>query len=165
MPRTLDRILDLRAGSFNQPAILHARRTRRFASAAREAEIQMLDVGRIDLRFARRHLHHLIDAAARRIHLDAQLAIRRAVVQAQAAVHTSIEIRLLRSVMNRGRQMRPYNLPRFKRIFGSNNCLIFCITGKSLPGCGHSVKDCFAASGANSIAPFDPPTLACEASE
>ena len=52
--------------------------------------------------------------------------------------------------------MRPYNLPRFNRSFGSNNCLIFCMTGKSLPGCGHKRKRRFAASGANSIAPLWP---------
>ena len=154
MPRTLDRLLDLRAGRFDQPSVLHSRRARRFAAAARQAEIEMLDVRRIDLRCARCHLHHLVDAAARRIHLHAQLAIRGAVVQAQTAVDAAVEIRLLRSVMEPGRQMRPYNLPRFKRAFGSNNCLIFCITGKVAARLRPQRKDCFAASGANSIAPF-----------
>ena len=147
MPRTLDRVLDLRAGSLHQPAVLHAGRTRRFAAAARQTKIEMLDVRRIDLRCARSHLHHLVDAAARRIHLHAELAIRRAVVQTQARNARSGRDPPASERHERGRQMRPYNLPRFNKSFGSNICLIFCMTGKSLPGCGHSVKDRFAGFG------------------
>ena len=54
------------------------------------------------------HLHHLIDAPARRIHLDAEFAISRAGVQAETAVHAAVEIDLLRFIDDVERlQMRP----------------------------------------------------------
>ena len=45
-----------------------------------------------------RHLNHLINPAARRIHLDAQFAVGRAGIQTKPAVDALIEIHLLRLV-------------------------------------------------------------------
>ena len=84
-----------RASSTMLP-VPHAGGARRFAAAAGQAQVDVLDVGRRDGR-AVGHLHHLVDAAARRIHLEAQLAIGRAGVQAKAAVDAAVEIELPRS--------------------------------------------------------------------
>jgi len=49
-------------------------------------------------RCAVRHLHHLINPAARGIHLQAQLAIGRTGVQTKTAVHAAVEVRLLGTI-------------------------------------------------------------------
>ena len=53
---------------------------------------------RIADRLAFSDLHHLINTAAGRVHFDAQLPVCRAGVQTQAAVHTPVEIDLLRLI-------------------------------------------------------------------
>ena len=47
---------------------------------------------------AARNLHHLIDAAARRVHFHVQFAIGGASVQTQSAMHAAVEIGLLRFI-------------------------------------------------------------------
>ena len=88
----LDVSLDLRARGLDQPAVLDPRRTGRFAGAAGQAQADVLDVGGRDGGPLLGHLHHLVDAAARRIHLQAQLAIGGAGVQAQAAVDAAVQV-------------------------------------------------------------------------
>src|SRR5439155_19838185 len=88
---------DLTAGRLYQTAVLHSRRTRRLAAATGQAQPDVLDVGRPD-RHSIRYLHHLVNAAARRIHLHAQLAISGAGVQTEAAMDAAIEIGLLRAI-------------------------------------------------------------------
>ena len=58
-------------------------------------------------RRAARHLHHLINAAARRIHFDVQLAIGGAGVQAQPAVHALVEIGLARGASDTAIEASP----------------------------------------------------------
>src|SRR5690349_11966157 len=100
MPRAMDLGFDLRAGSLDQAAVLHTRRAGRFTGSARQAQVQMLNVGGVDLGLPGGHLHHLVDAAARRVHLDAKLAVGGAVVQAEAAMHTPVEVHLAGRVLH-----------------------------------------------------------------
>ena len=58
---------------------------------------------RICNRLSIRHLHHLVNAASRRVHLDTELAIGGARLQAQAAMDTAVEVFLLRSVRDDGK--------------------------------------------------------------
>src|SRR3954470_9960766 len=88
--------LDLGAGVFHHMTVADPRWTRRFAAAASQAEVDVLNVRRRD-RGAVRHLHHLVDAAARRVHLDAELAIGGAGVQTKTAMHATVEVELPRS--------------------------------------------------------------------
>jgi hypothetical protein len=62
-------ILNIGSRGFNQAAIFHARRTSRFAAAAGEAKVDVFFVSLSDRR-AVCDLHHLVNAAAGRIHLD-----------------------------------------------------------------------------------------------
>ena len=78
---------------FHHAAVRHARGTGRFATAAGQAESDMFAVGIADGRTVG-HLHHLIDAAARRIHLQAEFAIGGAGVQTQAAVYAAVQVEL-----------------------------------------------------------------------
>ena len=89
--RALGSILNLRSRRFDQPAIGNARRARRFADPAGQAQVEVLDVGIRDRR-AVGHLPHLENPSARRIHLYMQFPISRARVQAQAAVDALVEI-------------------------------------------------------------------------
>ena len=73
--------------------VWNAGRASRFAPATCQAEANMLYVG-LCYRGARGHLRHLVDTAAGRIHLDAEHAIGGARVQAQAAMHAPVQIRL-----------------------------------------------------------------------
>ena len=82
----------------DQPPVLHSGRTRGLTGAARQAEIDMLDVIVVDLHAPFGDLDHLIDAPARGIHLDAQLAVGRASVEAEPTVDTLVEVALLGSV-------------------------------------------------------------------
>ena len=87
-------MFDFGARGFHQPAVVHARRAGDLAAAAGQAQIDVFDVGRADGR-ARGDLGHLVDASARRIHLQAQLAIGGAGVQAQATMDAAVQIGLL----------------------------------------------------------------------
>ena len=95
-PAPVDLRFDLRPRILHHAAIAHARGAGRFASAAGQAQADVLHVGRRDRR-AVGHLHHLVDAAARRIHLQTQLAIRRAGVEAEPAMHATVQVELARS--------------------------------------------------------------------
>ncbi len=89
--------LDIGARGLDQTPILHSRRTGALASAASQAKVDVFPIGVAD-RLPFGYLHHLVNAAARRIHLDAQFPVRRAGVQAQAAVNALIQIGLPRLV-------------------------------------------------------------------
>ena len=67
------------------------------------------------------HLHHLINAAARRIHLDVQFAIGGARVQAQAAVDALVEIGLRRGASDTAIQSSPV-----EQMLGIEHFLHFC---------------------------------------
>ena len=74
------------AADVDQPAVLHARRTRRLAAAAGEAAVEM----QLRLRGDRRALEHLldqVDAPARAVELVAEQLVRRAGRRAEAAMH------------------------------------------------------------------------------
>ena len=86
---------DLRARVLYHAAVRHTRGTGRFAPAAGQAQVDVPYVGWRDGR-ALGHLYHLVDAAARRIHLQPQLAVRRAGVQAKPAVDAAVQIELPR---------------------------------------------------------------------
>ena len=88
--------LDLLPRILHHAAVGHARGAGRFAAPARQAEPDVLDVGRGDRR-PLGHAGHLVDAPPRGIHLQPQLAVGRAGVQAQAAVHAAVDIELPRS--------------------------------------------------------------------
>ena len=78
---------------FHHAAVAHARRAGRFAAPAGQAKADVLAVGIADGR-AVGHLDHLVDAAARRIHLQAELTIGGAGVQTQAAMHAAVQVEL-----------------------------------------------------------------------
>ncbi len=83
-PRHL--LLDDLAADIDQPPILHAGRTSRFAIAASQAAVQMqLRPGRRFLAF--QHLLHQINAAARTVQLIPQQLVGRAGCGAKAAMH------------------------------------------------------------------------------
>ena len=88
---------DLRAGGLDQASVLDARGAGRFAAAAGQAQADMFLIGGRN-GAAIRHLDHLVDSAARGIHLQSQLAIGRTGVEAETAVDTAVEIGLLRPV-------------------------------------------------------------------
>ena len=78
---------------FHHAAVGHARRASRFAAPAGQAKPDVLAVGIADGGSVG-YLDHLVDAAARRIHFDAELAIGGAGVQTQAAMHAAVQIEL-----------------------------------------------------------------------
>ena len=88
--------LQFGARIFHHAAVAYARRAGGFAAPAGQAKIDVLTVGLADSR-AVGHLDHLIDAAARRIHLEAEFAIGGAGVQTQAAMHAAVQVELPRS--------------------------------------------------------------------
>ncbi len=85
---------DFGAGLLHHAAVWHAGRAGGFAAAAGQAEADVFEVSRGDRR-ALGDLHHLIDAAAGRIHLQAQFAVGGAGVQAETTVDTLIQIELV----------------------------------------------------------------------
>ena len=85
--------LNLRARILHHASISHAGRAGGFAAPAGQAEIDMLPVGFSDGR-AGGHLHHLVDAPARRIHLEAEFAVRGAGIETQPAVDAAVQIEL-----------------------------------------------------------------------
>ncbi len=93
--------LDLRARRLHQAPVLHARRAGRLAAPAGQAQADVLQIGAGDRR-AIGNLHHLVDAAARRIHLQTELAVGRAGVETQAAMHAAVQVDLLRSIPGPG---------------------------------------------------------------
>src|SRR5207249_9766688 len=86
--RALVIFLDLPARRFDQAAVLDSGRARRLAGAAVETQVDVPDKTLAQRQPPALHLDHLVDPAARRVHLHAQLAIGGATVQAQAAVDT-----------------------------------------------------------------------------
>src|SRR5208283_2525120 len=87
-PRTPVVLDDLRTRALQQASVRHARWASGLAIQAAETAVNMGDerFGQCEPAFV--HLHHLVNAPARRIHLRAQRAIGRTLVQAQPAVHT-----------------------------------------------------------------------------
>jgi hypothetical protein len=89
--------LNLRPRILHHPAVWNSRRTRGFAPAASQAQVDMPQVrGRDGLALG--HLNHLENPAAWRIHLEAEFPVGRAGVQAQPAVNAFVEVELLRPV-------------------------------------------------------------------
>jgi hypothetical protein len=88
---TADTLFDLGSPSFHQAAVFDPGWARRFTSAAGKAQFDMLDV-RLGDGGAVGDLHHLVNSAARGIHLYVKLAISRAGVEAQSAVDALIQI-------------------------------------------------------------------------
>ena len=86
--RPLVIFLDLPPRRFDQPAVLDSRRARRLASAAVETQVDVPDKTLAQRQPSALHLDHLVDPAARRVHLDSQLAICRTTIQAKTAVNT-----------------------------------------------------------------------------
>lgn len=92
-PGTLVILFDLPARRFDQPAVLDARRTRRFTGTAIQAQVNVPHKAFAERQSPALHLNHLVDSPARRVHFDSQLAISRAAIQAKAAVNAfGIEI-------------------------------------------------------------------------
>jgi hypothetical protein len=84
--RSPDLRFDQPAPDVDQPAVLHARRARGLAIAARQATIEVeLRLGRDGL--ALEHLLDEVDASARPVELVAQELVRRARRRAKAAMH------------------------------------------------------------------------------
>ena len=83
--------LDLRARRLDELAVGHARGTHGLAGAAAEAEIQVRGggVGQGDASLGQRLDQE--NAPARRVHLGAQLGERRAVGEAEPAVHAAVD--------------------------------------------------------------------------
>src|SRR5207247_10102495 len=79
--------LDVGARGLEQRAEWDTGRTRGFARAAAEAEIEVARVRVRDVQAALGHRAHQIDAAAGRVHLLAERAIRRTDGAADPAVH------------------------------------------------------------------------------
>src|SRR5271157_1768742 len=121
---------DLRACALQQASVGHTRWTSRLAIQAAEAAINMGDERLAQREPALVHLHHLVNAAAGRIHLRAQHSIGRALVQAQPAVDT-LGVQVPRRLLTRG-EIRYWlfrnwssrgqnrNLPRFRMSLGSS---------------------------------------------
>src|SRR5438876_8036310 len=80
--------LDLPACRLHQPPVFDAGRAGRLASPAIKTKIDVFDETLTQRQSSALHLDHLVDAAARRVHFQSQLAIRRAGVQAKPAVDT-----------------------------------------------------------------------------
>jgi hypothetical protein len=87
---------DFRARIFHHAPVTHSRRTCRFASAARQAQVDVLLIGLCDGRSGG-HLHHLVNPSARRIHFQAQHTVRGARVQTQPAMHAAVQVELARA--------------------------------------------------------------------
>ena len=87
-------------------------------------------------------LHHLVDAAARRIHLHAQLAICRAGVQAETAMNATVQVEglgLVGGMFKYGCRVCHDSITGR----GSNLSLIRHMTSKSCPAAGHSSSEAF----------------------
>ena len=96
---------NLLARGFDQAAVGDAAGAGRLAGAAPQAQADVRDVGIPQRHGAARYLDHLVDAPARRVHLDAQLAVRGTGVQAQPAMNAAVQIdgrRRGRGVLVRG---------------------------------------------------------------
>jgi hypothetical protein len=80
-------LLDERARAFNQASVVNAGRTRGFASAATEAQVEMTGgvVVEFDASFGERL--HQVDATARRIHLASSCDVSWAGLGAKSAVN------------------------------------------------------------------------------
>src|SRR6185369_7950388 len=83
--------LDLRARRLDELAIGYAGRADRLAGAAAETEVEMLHrrVGEADAAFGEGLDQE--DAPPRRVHLRPQLGERRAIGQAQTAMHAAVD--------------------------------------------------------------------------
>src|SRR6266567_3876905 len=77
---------NLPARGLDQASVFNTRGARRLTSAAVEAQVHVPHETLAERQPAALDLDHLIDASARRIHLDAELAVGRASVQTKAAV-------------------------------------------------------------------------------
>ena len=139
LPWPPDLGLDLRARRLHQPSILHARRTRSLATAARQTKIDVLDIRRAD-RDRRRSPPAPSDKSARAANPFPRAARDTWGTRSGTARNArTCRDRLCCGLSNASSlQMRPYSLPRFRRHPGSNISLIFFIIAKSLPGLGHS---------------------------
>ena len=101
--RTLEVALDAGAGMLDELSVLDAGGAGRFAGAAVEAFVDVVDEGRGDgdmapLEFVRglnlRDVDHLVDAAARGVGFEVPEAIGGAGAETKAAVHTASVIRV-----------------------------------------------------------------------
>src|SRR6516225_2193507 len=72
---------------FDQPAVLHARRAGRFATATIEAQVEMFLDARTELEPAVDHRAHEVNPPARAVVLVARFQIRRTGRRAQTAMH------------------------------------------------------------------------------
>ena len=80
--RPLVVLFDLRARCFHQPAVFHAGRARRLASAAVQAPVDMRHEGLAQLQLPFVHEFHLPDPPAWRIRLPSPQPVRRTLVEA-----------------------------------------------------------------------------------
>lgn len=117
----------------------------------------MLNKGIGDRKASGIDLQNLVDAPARRIGLESEDAIRRALLQAETAVNALCvqlprrlirrgEIRLRRS-FNWGRGAQSRNLPRFKMSLGSSARLMAAIDLRSLGDVPQTLIADFSADG------------------
>ncbi len=148
---------NLRARALQQAAVRHTRWTSSLAIQAAEAAVNVGDERLAQRQTALVHLHHLVDAAARRIHLRAQRAIGRTLVEAQSAVDT-LGVQVPRRLFT-GQEVRDWlfrnwscrtqkrNLPRFKTSFRSSACFTARMLSKSVGVASHSVICPRASSG------------------
>ena len=130
-PRTLVVFRDLRTRPLQQAAVGDARRARGLAVQATKAAVDVRHERIAQRQPAFVHLHDLVDAPARRIHLRAQRAVRRALIETQPAVHAT-RVQIPRRLLVRrevrvarldcsGCGAQKISLPR-KMLFGSSAC-------------------------------------------
>ena len=103
--RATDLVLDDAAADVEQASVLHARRARRLAIAAREAAVEV-QLGLLRDRLALEHLLDEVDASARPVELVAQELVRRARRRAEAAVHARAQDRVGLAALGRVAEFR-----------------------------------------------------------
>src|SRR5271157_3349374 len=148
-PRPVIMLDDLRTGAFQQASIRHARRTSGLAVHAAETTVNMGDERVAQRQPALVHLHHLVDAATRGIHLRTQRAIGWTLVQTKPAVDAlgvQVPRGLLSGLEVRGWLFRNWsysaqnrNLPRFKTSRGSSVIFTFRMLSRSVGIGPHAV--------------------------
>src|SRR6185437_3357071 len=128
--RASDAIIDELAADIDEAPVANARRTRRLATAAGEAtiEVELRPGGHFG---AFERLLDEVDAPARPVQLVAEQLVRRARRRAEAAVHARAEDRFRLLAVGRVRdggqqprlhQSAAYMRPRFRIPCGSNTC-------------------------------------------
>ena len=155
--------VDLRAHALDQVAVAHARRTGRLAGAAGEAEAHLADHELVERDLLLRHAAHQVDPSARRAGLAAGLLVRRAVRQAQAAVHT-VQCRRVVELARVHAQIPPTKRPGASTRPGSKRAFSARISGSASGGAPKTSSGIGAASGARSAANAAPSAAAAGAS-